>query len=191
LELAAGEKEEILKHVGAVLEEFKTTRESLVPMLQAVQKKVGYLPELAMEKIAEGLDIPAVDVYGLATFYNQFRLNPPGRYQVKVCMGTACYMIGGKVALESFERRLDIQEGETTPDREFSLERVACVGCCSMAPVVLINDMVEGRVTPTRVDGLLLEYKDGEEKISEENKEEARTKGADNSSSNEEGERSA
>ncbi len=191
MELAAGEKEEILKHVGAVLEEFKTTRESLVPMLQAVQKKVGYLPELAMEKIAEGLDIPAVDVYGLATFYNQFRLNPPGRYQVKVCMGTACYMIGGKVALESFERRLDIQEGETTPDREFSLERVACVGCCSMAPVVLINDMVEGRVTPTRVDGLLLEYKDGEEKISEENKEEARTKGADNSSSNEEGERSA
>ncbi len=191
MELAAGEKEEILKHVGAVLEEFKTTRESLVPMLQAVQKKVGYLPELAMEKIAEGLDIPAVDVYGLATFYNQFRLNPPGRYQVKVCMGTACYMIGGKVALESFERRLDIQEGETTPDREFSLERVACVGCCSMAPVVLINDMVEGRVTPTRVDGLLLEYKNGEEKISEENKEEARTKGADNSSSNEEGERSA
>jgi NADH-quinone oxidoreductase subunit E len=109
-----------------------------------------------MEKIALELGVPAVDVYGLATFYNQFRLNPPGENQIKVCMGTACYMAGGQIALESFERRLEIKENETTPDRKYSLERVACVGCCSMAPVVVVNDQVEGSVTPTRVDGIIL-----------------------------------
>ena len=92
----------------------------------------------------------------MATFYNQFRLHPPGKHQIKVCMGTACYMVGGKIALESFERRLQIKEGETTRDRKFSLERVACVGCCSMAPVVVVDEKIEQRVTPTRVDGIML-----------------------------------
>lgn len=154
--LKEGEKETILETIDAALAEHGTGRESLVPLLQAVQEKLGYLPKLAMEKIAAALEIPAVDVYGPATFYNSFRLHPPGDHQVKVCMGTACYMIGGQIALDSFERRLGIKSGETTSDRRISLDQVACVGCCTLAPVVVVDDLVEGRVTPTRVDGLLL-----------------------------------
>jgi len=151
-----GEKDQILACVDEVLKNNSKTREDLVPTLQKVQAKLGYLPALAMEKIAEGLKVPAADVYGLATFYNQFRLNPPGKHQVKVCLGTACYMVGGDITLESFERRMEIREGETSHDRLYSLERVACVGCCTMAPVVVVDDQVEGKVTPTRVDGIML-----------------------------------
>ncbi len=143
------------------LSQYKPKKENLIPILQQVQKGIGYLPRLAMEKIAEALEIPAVEVYGPATFYNQFRLHPPGDNEIEVCMGTACYMVGGVEAMESFERRLQIKEGETTPDRKFSLERVACVGCCTMAPVVVVNKNVEGHVTPTRVDGILLPFENG------------------------------
>ncbi len=155
------EREVILSQVGEVLKDFRLSRESLIPVLQKVQEKLGYLPVLAMEKVAGDLGIPAVDVFGVASFYNQFRFNPPGENEIKVCMGTACYIAGGKIALDSFERRLEIKEGETTADRKYSLERVACVGCCTMAPVVVVNDKVEGHVTPTRVDGILLGLETG------------------------------
>jgi NADH-quinone oxidoreductase subunit E len=156
------------------LHDHEAARENLIPILLQVQEELGYLPALAMEQIAAALQVPAVDIYGLATFYNQFRLHPPGKHQVKVCMGTACYMVGGRIALECFERRLEISEGETTPDRKFSLERVACVGCCTMAPVVVVDKQVEGRVTPTRVDGILLSYEteDQTETAAAEQKEE-------------------
>ncbi len=157
MQLMEGEKEKILSSVDEVLSNSSKKKENLITILQKVQAKLGYLPALAMEKIADGINVPAADVYGLATFYNQFRLNPPGDHQVKVCLGTACYMVGGDITLESFERRMDIKEGETTPDRRYSLERVACVGCCTMAPVVVVDDEVEGKVTPTRVDGIMLE----------------------------------
>ena len=170
--LLEGEREVILEHVKEVLDSRGTSREGLIPILQQVQNKLGYLPDLAMQKIAEGLDIPTVDVYGIATFYNQFRMNPPGDHQFKVCMGAACYMVGGNIAIESFERRLEIKEGETTPDRKFSLERVACVGCCTMAPVVLVDEEVEGHVTPTRVDGILLTFETETENEKEKEKEE-------------------
>lgn len=176
MQLMEGEKEQILACVEEVLNSNSHNREDLIPILQQVQAKLSYLPALAMEKIAEGTGVPAADVYGLATFYNQFRLNPPGDHQVKVCLGTACYMVGGDITLESFERRMDIKEGETTPDRRYSLERVACVGCCTMAPVVVVDDEVEGKVTPTRVDGIMLELEEGKDeakdkKDEEENKE--------------------
>ena len=112
----------------------EATRENLIPILLQVQEALGYLPGLAMEQIAAALKMPAVEVYGLATFYNQFRLHPPGKHQVKVCMGTACYMVGGRIALECFERRLGIKE-ERPPRPRVQPERVACVGCCTMAPV--------------------------------------------------------
>lgn len=156
MELIDGEKEIILENVNEILNSTTKTRENLIPILQQVQKRIGYLPALAMEYISESIGIPAVDIYSLATFYNQFRLTPPGKNRIKVCMGTACYMVGGQIALDSFERRLNIHEGETTPDREYSLEHVACVGCCTMAPVVMVNDKVEGKVTPTKVDGIML-----------------------------------
>jgi NADH-quinone oxidoreductase subunit E len=158
-----GEHESILRTVEQILNNYEKTEENLIPILQKVQEQLGYLPGPAMERIAEAVSVPAVEVFGLATFYNQFRLHPPGKHQLKVCMGTACYMVGGQIALDSFERRLQIKEGETTPDRNFSLERVACVGCCTMAPVVVVDDVVESHVTPTRVDGILLSF-EGEDK---------------------------
>jgi NADH-quinone oxidoreductase subunit E len=174
LSLIEGEEEHIRTSVAGVLHDHEAARENLIPILLQVQEELGYLPALAMEQIATALQVPAVDIYGLATFYNQFRLHPPGKHQVKVCMGTACYMVGGRIALECFERRLEISEGETTPDRKFSLERVACVGCCTMAPVVVVDKQVEGRVTPTRVDGILLSYEteDQTETAAAEQKEE-------------------
>ena len=138
----------------------------LIPVLERIQKKYGYLPLQALKSVARELGVPAVQVYGAATFFKQFRLNPPGKYQIEVCMGTACYMAGGQVALDSFERRLKIGVGKTTPDGEFSLERVACVGCCNLAPVAVVDSVVEKNVTPTRVDGILLSLG-----LSEENKE--------------------
>ncbi len=164
MQLLEGEKEQILNCVDEVLKNNSKKREDLIPTLQKVQAKLGYLPALAMEKIAEGINVPAADVYGLATFYNQFRLNPPGKHQVKVCLGTACYMVGGDITLESFERRMEIKEGETSLDRLYSLERVACVGCCMMAPVVVVDEEVEGKVTPTRVDGIMLALQDADSK---------------------------
>ncbi|NLA27884.1 MAG: NAD(P)H-dependent oxidoreductase subunit E [Firmicutes bacterium] len=170
--LIEGEEELIRTGVGNVLRNNATTRENLIPILLQVQETIGYLPGMAMELIAAALEIPAVEVYGPATFYNQFRLNPPGKHQLKVCMGTACYMVGGRIAMECFERLLEIKEGETTPDRKFSLERVACVGCCTMAPVVVIDEEVEGRVTPTRVDGIVLSFETLEEPAAESKGEE-------------------
>lgn len=168
LQLLEDEKEQILVCVDEVLSNNSKNRENLIPILQKVQAKLGYLPALAMEKIAEDTKVPAADVYGLATFYNQFRLNPPGKHQVKVCLGTACYMVGGDITLESFERRMEIKEGETSPDRLYSLERVACVGCCTMAPVVVVDDQVEGKVTPTRVDGIMLALNEQNDKDNKE-----------------------
>ncbi len=155
---SADEQELIRAAVGTVLQDLGIERASLIPILQGVQNRLGYLPSLAMRQVAEALQLPEVEVFGVGTFYNQFRLNPPGKHQIKVCMGTACHMMGGHIILESFERRLSILEGETTPDREYSLERVACVGCCALAPVVVVDDNVEARVSPIRVDGILLTF---------------------------------
>jgi NADH-quinone oxidoreductase subunit E len=169
MQLMDGEREQILKTVDEILNNHEINRNQLIPILQKVQAKLGYLPGPAMDHIASAAGIPAVEVYGLATFYNQFRLNPPGKHQLKVCMGTACYMVGGQIALDSFKRRLNIKEGQTTQDRKFSLERVACVGCCTRAPVVVVDETVESRVTPTRVDGILLSF-EGEEKERDDKK---------------------
>jgi len=147
--------EEIKEKTREILRHCNNGRSSLIPVLQQIQESLGYVPETAMVEVARRLNVPEVDVFGIVTFYNQFRLHPPGKHQVKVCMGTACHMKGGKILLDCWERRLGIGVGETTADREFSLERVACVGCCTMAPVTLINDVVHPKMTPTRVDGLL------------------------------------
>jgi hypothetical protein len=111
---------------------------------------------------------PEIDVYSVATFYNQFRLTPPGRHPIRVCMGTACHVKGGHIALAAWERRLKIGPGETTPDREFDLDTVACVGCCAMAPVTVVDHKVEGKADPTRVDGILLSYRLQKEKEEKE-----------------------
>lgn len=156
--LTAEEKKEAVEKSREVLSKHDRTGNLLIPVLQEIQKVLGYIPPEAMSEAASHFKIPAVDVYGVVTFYNQFRLTPPGRNQVRVCMGTACHMKGGNIIMESWERVLKIKVGETTPDREFGLERVACVGCCTMAPVALMGETVHGKMTPTKVDGMYFSH---------------------------------
>lgn len=143
---------------------FARKRENLIPILQKVQTRLGYLPKEAMLEIAGFLEIPPVDVYSVVTFYNNFRLTPPGKHPIRVCLGTACHMKGGYITLDAWKRRLNIEQGQTTPDRDFDLDTVACVGCCSMAPVTVVDNSPQSRVDPTKVDGILLSLKGGQEK---------------------------
>ena len=156
--------EEIIRQTGEILASRSRERCKLIPILQDIQAKFGYLPREAMLEAASFLDAPDSEVYSVATFYNQFRFVPPGKHQIKVCLGTACQIKGGKIILDSWQRELDIEEGETTPDREFSLERVACVGCCAMAPVSVVDDRVEGTISPTRIKGVLLSFEQEKQK---------------------------
>ncbi len=151
------EDEQIRKETRALLKDFSPVKQNLIPILQAVQSTLGYIPQQAMEELASFLAMPAGEVFGVATFYNQFRFIPPGKHPIKVCLGTACHVKGGNIILEEWERRLSIKEGGVTSDREFSLDRVACVGCCALAPVVVIgDDEVRGKMSPSAVEGILL-----------------------------------
>ncbi len=145
-----------LNELPAYLQQFDRQRGQLIPILQRVQQELAYLPPEALQAVADYLAIPVTEVYGVATFYNQFRFNPPGKHQFKVCLGTACHVKGGDIILENFERKLEIKEGQTTADREFSIERVACVGCCALAPVVLVGEDVQGHMAPSKVEGLFV-----------------------------------
>jgi NADH-quinone oxidoreductase subunit E len=167
----AEEQYRIKQETRQVLNSFGRKRWNLIPILQKVQDKLGYLPREAMTEIAEYLDMPDIDVYGVVTFYNQFRRNPPGRHSIRVCLGTACHMKGGYITLDAWKRRLEINPGETTTDREFDLDTVACVGCCTMAPVTVIDAKPEGKVEPTRVDGILLAFEREREARDEEKRE--------------------
>ncbi len=155
LALSAEEKS-LLEQIKTDLAEIGNDRSKLIPILQLVQQKLTYLPGEAIHLVADHLDISSSEVYGVATFYNQFRFNPPGKNPVKVCLGTACHVKGGDIILENFERKLEIKEGETTPDREFSVDRVACVGCCALAPVAVVGETVHGHMQPSKVEGLVL-----------------------------------
>lgn len=148
----------IKRQIREILASRSRERGKIIPALQDAQHRFGYLPREAMLEIARHFEIPESEIYSVATFYNQFRFIPPGRHQIKVCLGTACQIKGGKVIIDSWERELDIREGETSADREFSLERVACVGCCAMAPVTVVDEQVEGNVSPIRVKGILLAF---------------------------------
>ena len=151
--------EELKQELADILKPDKKNRRHLISLLQEVQQKSGYLSKEAMLAIADFLDIPGSTVYGIVTFYNQFRFTPLGKHPVKVCMGTACHLVGGKLVLEAMARELDIEVGGITPDHEFSLDRVACVGCCALAPVVVIADSVYPKMTPPKVEEVLVTIK--------------------------------
>ena len=138
-----------------VFSSFKGKKGEMIPVLQAVQDEFGYLPRNAMVKIAKLTGASESNVYGVASFYAQFRLKPSGRTKIHVCRGTACHVRGAPQILEEAERQLGIKEGESTPDMEYSLETVACVGCCALAPVVTIDDEVHGRMTLKEVASIL------------------------------------
>jgi len=150
------EEKLLLKGLRQRLKESAQHRSRLIPLLQMVQQALSYLPTEAIRMVAEHLKIPASEVYGVATFYNQFRFTPPGKHPIKVCLGTACHVKGGEIILENFERKLGIKDGETTTDREFSIERVACVGCCALAPVILLGESLHGQMVPSKVEGLFV-----------------------------------
>lgn len=152
----SAEEKSLLEQIKTDLAEIGNDRSKLIPILQLVQQKLTYLPGEAIHLVADHLDISSSEVYGVATFYNQFRFNPPGKNPVKVCLGTACHVKGGDIILENFERKLEIKEGQTTPDREFSVDRVACVGCCALAPVAVVGETVHGHMQPSKVEGLVL-----------------------------------
>jgi NADH-quinone oxidoreductase subunit E len=137
--------------IKKIIKKFKGKKSALISILQDVQKKYGYLPREAISMLAEELKISENEIYGVATFYSQFRFNKPGKYQLKACQGTACHVRGGKRIMGEIERELKITHGETTEDGLFSLERVACMGCCALAPVIVENDKVYGTCTPVKV----------------------------------------
>ncbi len=150
--------EQITAGTRSVISGYGTEKSNLIPILQKVQAELGYLPRAAMIEVANHLNIAAIEVYEAATFYNQFRLNPPGKHSIKVCLGTACHMKGGNITLEAWKRRLKIDTSRTTPDGEFDLDTVACVGCCHMAPVTVVDGAPQGQVETTKVDGILLGF---------------------------------
>jgi NADH-quinone oxidoreductase subunit E len=131
---------------------YPTSRHSLLRILQAVQHNQGFLSEEALGEVARHLKISAAEVYGVATFYNQFRFIPYGKHHVVACLGTACHAMGGQLILDAFEREVDVKAGGITQDHEWSLDRVGCIGCCTKSPVVVINDVIHARMSPFKVE---------------------------------------
>lgn len=144
-----------LKDLKDLLEPYDTDRFHLIPMLQDAQEHLGYLSEDAIDQVAEHLNLSPSDVYGVATFYTQFRFTPPGRHCIKVCQGTACHVRGSGLILDELSRQLGVRPGETTEDRRISLERVACYGSCALAPVVVADDKVFGRMNAKKTVELI------------------------------------
>ena len=143
----------------SILTNFRGKKDDIIPLLQSVQEEYGYISEDAMLDIARFIRVPESKIYGVATFYAQFRFTPVGKNRVLVCRGTACHVKGATEILEQIERELDINVGETTSDRKYSLETVACIGCCSLAPCIMVNKKVEANMTPQKVSKL---FKKGE-----------------------------
>ena len=149
------EQEERLRQV---IEAHKGQPGATMPVLQAAQEIFGYLPEEVQIMVAEGLEVPLSEVYGVASFYAQFTMNPKGKYQISVCLGTACYVKGAAAVLSAVEQKLGVAPGAITPDGKFSLDSCRCVGACGLAPVMMINEDVYGRLAPEDVDGILDKY---------------------------------
>lgn len=142
------------------INKFKGQKGALIPILQETQDIYGYLPEESIKSIARELKIPPSKVYGVATFYAQFHLKPRGKYIIRVCLGTACHVRGGANILEAIKSNLGIQDGQTTQDLMFTLESVACLGACGLAPVIMVNEETYGRLTPDKITSILKIYQE-------------------------------
>ena len=152
------EAQEKAKRLDEIIAKYKDTRGALIPVLHEAQEVYGYLPLEVQRVIGEKLNIPLAEVYGVVSFYTQFSIYPKGKYQINVCMGTACYVKGANEVLDKFRTRLSIDVGECTEDGKFSLEACRCIGACGLAPVVTINDEVYGKLTADDVDSILDDY---------------------------------
>ena len=142
-----------------VIDELRDEPGCLMPIMQQAQDIFGYLPEDVQNIIAKELDIPVSDVYGVATFYAQFNLEPKGKYTISVCLGTACYVKGAQLVLDELEKELGVPAGSTTSDGLFTLNATRCLGACGLAPVIMVNDDVSGRMIPDQVAGVIDKYR--------------------------------
>ena len=149
----------IKEQLDDILSRYSKDRENLIPLLQEVQERFGYLPEEAMELVADFLKLSNSTIYAVSTFYAQFKFTPTGKRLVKICRGTACHVRGGAQVLREVEKQLDIKPGETTKDLEYTLELIACFGSCALAPVMVIDNTVYGRMTTTKVGPTLADNK--------------------------------
>ena len=147
-----------IEKVKEILDKNGRQSSRLIPILQEVQEVYRYLPKEIMNYVAQALGIPAGRVYGVATFYSQFTLSPKGKYRISVCLGTACYVKGSGDIYNALMEKLGIVGGECTPDGKFSLDACRCVGACGLAPVMMVNDEVYGRLTVDDIDGILAKY---------------------------------
>lgn len=142
-----------------IIEKYKNTRGALIPVLHEAQEVYGYLPLSVQKKISEGLNIPLTEIYGVVTFYTQFSLKPKGEYKIQVCLGTACYVKGSGQILDKLKEKLGIDVGDCTEDGKFSLDACRCIGACGLAPVMMINEDVYGRLSPDDIEGIIEKYK--------------------------------
>lgn len=154
-----GTKEQA-QQLAEVIAKHKEQQGALMPIMQQAQDIYGYLPMEVQKMIALGLDIPLEKVYGVATFYSQFSLNPKGKYKVSVCLGTACYVKGAGDIFDKLSEKLGVASGECTPDGKYSLEACRCIGACGLAPVMTINEDVYGRLTVDELDSILAKYEE-------------------------------
>ena len=162
---ACGEEadaKELQARLDTVIEEYKDREGALIPVLQIAQGIYGYLPESALKRISLGLDIPYSEVAGTVSFYSFFSTVPRGKHVIRVCLGTACYVRGGKLVLEALQHKLGCDVGGTTEDRMFSLEVARCFGACGLAPAIMVDDEVHQRVKPARVQDILDAYSEAE-----------------------------
>lgn len=149
---------EQLDQLDQIVSRYKGKPGALIPVLEQVQDICGYLPVALQKRIADGLNLPVANVYGVVTFYSFFTMVPRGKHVIRVCLGTACYVRGGQRILGKIIEQLKIQPGECTEDRNFSLETVRCLGACGLAPVVVIDDDTHGQVKPAKLEALLAKY---------------------------------
>ena len=150
----AEEAKDIVDHIGR-------GAGKVIPLLQEIQKRHNYLPEELVEAVSREIEVPVADIYGVATFYSQFRFTPMGKHLIKVCKGTACHVQGADILSSAICEELGLDGEGTTPDMEFTMETVACLGCCSLAPVVMIDGKVFGKLTSSKVRKLIKGYRDG------------------------------
>lgn len=150
----------IEKYKNKKLKNKDKTQSVLLPVLQDIQKVYGWLPEKALIRTSQELSVPLVSLYGIASFYNEFRLKPLGKYHVVVCTGTACHVRGASLLVSELERMLGIKAGEVTPDQMFSLETARCIGACAVAPVIIIDSEYHGNVTKKEIKSIMNELKE-------------------------------
>jgi NADH-quinone oxidoreductase subunit E len=148
--------------VEKIMSESNKDQRELIHMLHDAQKKFGYIPAHSISQISRELKISESEIFGILTFYKAFTLEPRGKYQITVCLGTACHVRGGVQILEEMERKLNIKVGKTTPNRKFTLETVNCLGCCAIGPVVVVNGKYYSNITIKKVDAILKEYQESE-----------------------------